>query len=89
MHPLVEPLITHFQEIFHEYIDDDDFPEDFAEDMRRRLDEDMCSELQYENGRFKITRAQWHAALDEIHELALEFAHDYQESELTDSELEL
>ncbi|MCY1360384.1 hypothetical protein D9M68_424240 [compost metagenome] len=89
MHPLVEPLIERAQEIFHEYIDEDDLPEDFAEDMRRRLDEDMSSELQYENGRCKITRAQWRAALDEIYELALEFARDHQESELSLDEPEL
>ncbi|MFC5694886.1 hypothetical protein ACFPU0_04845 [Pseudomonas sp. GCM10022186] len=89
MSSLVESIITRAEQDFGGWISDDESPEEFADEMRTKLDEDMCSEFFYKNGRCKITIDEWHAALDEIYELALEFAYDYQEPELSPSELGL
>ncbi|MDH4561706.1 hypothetical protein [Pseudomonas sp. BN411] len=89
MSSLVESIITQFEQSFSSRISEEDSPEEFADEMRTELDQDMCSELFYKNGLCKITLDEWHAALDEIYELALEFAYDYQEPELSPSELEL
>lgn len=89
MPSIIKPIITRAEQSFTAYIGDDDSPEEFAEEMRTRLDQDMCSELFFEDGRCKITDAEWGAALDKVYQLALEFAYKYQEPELSPSELDL
>ncbi|MDT4866178.1 hypothetical protein FQZ97_1010190 [compost metagenome] len=85
MNELTKYFIRRLEEQFSAYIDPDESPEQFAADVRTRLDADMCSELIDESGQRQINDDIWMAALDEIDQLAYEFAMNFEEEETADS----
>ncbi|MCY1557881.1 hypothetical protein D9M68_947670 [compost metagenome] len=82
MPSLVESILTRVEQNFTAFIGKNDSPEEFAEEMRTRLDQDMCSELFCEDGLCKITDAEWGSALDQIYQRVYEFACKRQEPTL-------